>query len=59
VFLKTLEKAGLKADVYVVLTETGIAKKPARPSMISDGKRVVDAVRARLGQRSTSSPCCG
>jgi uncharacterized metal-binding protein len=57
--LKTLEKAGLTADVHVVLTEMGIAKKPAQPSMISDGKSVVDAVKLRLGQRSAGSRCCG
>lgn len=57
--MKTLEKAGLSADVHVVLTEIGIEKKPAQPSMISDGKRVVDAVKARISQRSAESRCCG
>jgi len=57
--LKTLEKAGLTAEVHVVLTEMGIEKKPARPNMISDGKSVVDAVKAQLGLRSISSGCCG
>ncbi len=56
--LKTLEKAGLSADIHVVLTDMGIEKKPSQPSMINDGKRVVDAVKIKLGQRSSGSACC-
>ena len=57
--LKALEKAGLRADVHVVLTEMGIEKKPAQPSLTSDGKYVVDAVKGRLSQRSAGLRCCG
>jgi len=46
---KTLEKAGLKADLHVVVTDLGIEKKPAQPSTISDAKRVADSVRTVLG----------
>jgi uncharacterized metal-binding protein len=46
---KTLEKAGLKADVHVVVTDLGIEKKPAQPNMISDAKRIADSVRTVLG----------
>ncbi len=50
---KTLEKAGLSADVHVVLTDLGIEKKPAQPNMINDAKKVVDKVKAALaGARS-------
>lgn len=45
---KTLEKAGLTADVHVVLTDLGIEKKPAQPNLISDARKVVDTVRHRL-----------
>jgi uncharacterized metal-binding protein len=44
-----LEKAGLAADVHVVLTEMGIAKKPAQPNMSYDARRVVDRVKLSLG----------
>ncbi len=46
---KTLEKAGLSADVHLVLTELGVEKKPARPNLINDAKKVVAAVRQKLG----------
>ena len=48
----TLEKAGLSADVHVVLTDMGIEKKPARPNMINDSRKAVDAVRQKLSLRS-------
>ena len=48
---KTLEKAGLRADVHVVLTDLGIEKKPAQPNMISDAKKVVDKVKATIAAR--------
>ncbi len=43
---KTLEKAGLKADVHVVVTDLGIEKKPAQPNMISDARKVAERVKA-------------
>ncbi len=46
---KVLEKAGLTADVHVVLTDMGIEKKPSQPNLISDAKRVVEAVKQKLG----------
>jgi uncharacterized metal-binding protein len=46
--LKTLEKAGLTAEVHVVLSEMGIGKKAAQANMISDAKTVVDSVRTVL-----------
>jgi uncharacterized metal-binding protein len=48
---KTLERAGLKADLHVVLTDGGIEKKPVQPNLISDSKRVVDQVRQTLAAR--------
>ncbi|HPM23841.1 MAG TPA: putative zinc-binding protein [Phycisphaerae bacterium] len=57
---KTLEKAGLSADVHVVLTEMGVEKKPAQPNMISDAKKVVDLVKQKLGLGGASKTgCCG
>jgi uncharacterized metal-binding protein len=57
---KTLEKAGLKADVHVVLTDMGIEKKPAQPNMISDAKKVVEAVNQKLGRSTAPAAggCC-
>lgn len=54
---KTLEKSGLSADVHVVLTEMGVEKKPAQPNMISDAKKVVDVVKAKI--RAPRTGCCG
>lgn len=57
---KVLEKANLTADVHVVLTEMGIEKKPAQPNMINDAKKVVEAVKAKLGAGAPrTSGCCG
>lgn len=57
---KTLEKAGLSADVHVVLTEMGIEKKPAHPNLISDAKKAVDSVKQKLGLGGgTKTGCCG
>ena len=57
---KVLEKAGLTADVHVVLTDMGIEKKPVQPNMIGDAKKVVDVVKQRLGSRGTpKTGCCG
>ncbi len=55
---KVLEKAGLTADVHVVLTDMDIEKKPAQPNLITDAKRVVDAVKQRLGVAGRAG-CCG
>jgi uncharacterized metal-binding protein len=57
---KVLEKAGLTADVHIVLTDMGIEKKPAQPNMINDAKQVVDAVKQKLGiGASPQRGCCG
>jgi len=57
---KVLEKAGLTADVHVVLTDMGIEKKPAQPNMINDAKKVVDTVKQNLGPGATAQRgCCG
>ena len=50
---KTLEKAGLEVNAHVVVTDLGIEKKPERPDMIGDTKKVVDRVRALV-----SGGCC-
>ncbi len=49
---KTLEKAGLSADVHVVLTELGIEKKPAQPNLINDSRKVVERVRTLMAERA-------
>lgn len=57
---KVMEKAGLTADVHVVLTDLGIEKKPAQPNMINDVKKAVDAVKQKLGPGATAQRgCCG
>jgi uncharacterized metal-binding protein len=57
---KTLEKAGLTADLHVVVTELGIEKKPAQPNLISDAKKVVEAVKQKLGMDAAPKrTCCG
>ena len=57
---KVLEKAGLAADMHVVLTDMRIEKKPAQPNMITDAKRVVDHVKQKLGTDANArSGCCG
>jgi uncharacterized metal-binding protein len=48
---KVLERAGLTAEVHVVLTDMGIEKKPAQPSLIQDAKKVVDTVKAALAAK--------
>ncbi len=57
---KVLEKAGLTADVHIVLTDMGIEKKPARPNMINDAKKVVETVKSKLGAEAPRpGGCCG
>ena len=57
---QTLEKAGLTADLHVVLTEMGIEKKPAQPNMINDAKKVVDTLKQKLGiGAAPQRGCCG
>jgi len=56
---QVLEKAGLTADVPVVLTDLGIEKKPAQPNMINDAKKVVDTVKQKLGTGTPQRGCCG
>jgi uncharacterized metal-binding protein len=57
---RTLEKAGLTAEVHVVLTDMGIEKKPAQPNMISDARKAVDAVKQKLGlSAAPHRGCCG
>ncbi len=57
---KVLEQSGLKADVHVVLADMGIEKKPAQPNMINDARKVVDAVKQKLGLGAAPQRgCCG
>ncbi|MEW6249317.1 MAG: putative zinc-binding protein [Planctomycetota bacterium] len=57
---KVLEKAGLTADLHVVLTDMGIEKKPAQPNMISDAKKVVESVKLKLDAGAAPQRgCCG
>ena len=57
---KVLEQAHLAADVHVVLTDMGIEKKPAQPNLITDAKRVVEAVKQKLGiGGGAPAGCCG
>ncbi len=57
---ETLEKAGLSADVHVVLTDIGVEKKPAQPNMINDAKKVVESVKQKLSPGAcTTRGCCG
>ncbi len=56
---KVLERSKLAADVYVVLTEMGIEKKPAQPNMINDAKKVVETVKTKLGCGAPPRGCCG
>jgi uncharacterized metal-binding protein len=46
---KILEKAGLPVDLHLDVSTIGIPKKPEKPEMINDAKRVTDAVRAQGG----------
>ena len=46
---KILERAGLPVDLHLDVSTIGIPKKPGKPEMINDAKRVADAVRARGG----------
>lgn len=45
---KVMEKAGMAVDVHVVATDLGIEKKPGRPDMIGDVKKVVERVRSMV-----------
>ena len=45
---KIIEKAGLPVDLHLDVSTIGIPKKPEKPEMIGDAKRVVAAVRSRL-----------
>ena len=45
---KLLEKAGLSAEVHIVVTNLGIEKAPKEPQMITDAKRTVGAVKEKL-----------
>lgn len=45
---KVLEKAGVGADVHVVVTDLGIEKSPAQPDMIGDARRAVEKVKAAV-----------
>jgi len=45
---KIIEGAGLPVDVHVDVTTIGVAKKPEKPEMISDSKRVAEHVRKSL-----------
>ncbi len=57
---KVLEQAGLPADVHAVLTELGVEKKPAQPNLINDARKVVEAVKTKLGAVAPpAGGCCG
>jgi len=43
-----LDRAGMSVDVHVDVTALGIEKKPDQPQMLTDAKRVVEAVKQRL-----------
>ena len=45
---KVLEKAGLRADVHVVVTDLGTEKMPKEPHLIADAKRTGEAVKEKL-----------
>ncbi len=55
---KVLEKAGLAADVHVVLTDIGVEKKPAQPNMINDAKKVVETVKQKVGALAAQRGSC-
>jgi uncharacterized metal-binding protein len=56
---RTLELAGLPANVHDVLTDMGIEKKPAQPNMISDAKKAVERVRQMVSSDGPWTGCCG
>lgn len=45
---RVIERAGLPCDLHVRITDLGIEKQPAQPSLVTDARRVLDHVRARL-----------
>jgi uncharacterized metal-binding protein len=45
---KIIERAELPVDVHVDVSTLGVSKKPEKPEMIVDSRRVADAVRARV-----------
>lgn len=45
---KILQKAGLPVELHVLVTELGVEKRPADPSLIRDTKKVVDHIVMRL-----------
>ena len=45
---KILERAGVAVDVHVRVTDLGIEKQPAEPSLINDTRKVVAATLDRL-----------
>ena len=45
---KIMEKAGLPVELHVDVTQLGVEKKPAEPSLINDAKRVVTEVLGAL-----------
>ena len=42
---RTLELAGLPADVHVVLTNLGIEKAPAHPNLLDDATKAIERLR--------------
>ena len=46
---RILEKSGMPVDLHLRITDLGIEKQPAKPSLINDTKKVVDHLRDRLG----------
>ena len=45
-----MEKAGLRVDLHVDVTQLGVEKKPAEPHLIGDAKRVSVHVKESLSQ---------
>ena len=46
---KIMDQAGLDVDLDVLVTDLGVEKQPAEPSLITDAKKVVEHVRSQLG----------
>ncbi len=45
---KIIERAGLPVDLHVDVTTLGIEKKPAKPEMINDARRIATHVSSTL-----------
>jgi uncharacterized metal-binding protein len=45
---RIIEQAEMPVDLHVRITDLGIEKQPAEPSLITDTKKVVDRVHSQL-----------